>query len=338
MSALLPWQTELWQGLIARARDGNLPHALLFSGMAGTGKVGFAKALAHALLCQSPQADGQACGQCAACQLLAAGSHPDFRMVEPEEEGKNIPVDAVRAVGEFLGLKAQYGGYQVVILQPAEAMNRFSANSLLKTLEEPTPQVVIILVSHQPSQLLPTIRSRCQQVQFPRPEAAQASAWLGAQLGDSSQVETLLALADGAPLAALRLHEEGGLAARRELMGLWAGLVSGNGKGKNDPLTVAAAWEEWGLTRSLQWLSSWVADIIRLKSGAPGDVISNKDLGPELQALADGLDLKSVYGFLDRLTEFSRWSQGQMNVQLALEDLMIQWVQCGQRSRQTLAG
>jgi DNA polymerase-3 subunit delta' len=316
-----------------RARADTLPHALLLSGMAGIGKADFAARFAHAMLCQSPQGDGQACGQCGACQLLQAGSHPDMRMVAPEEEGKAIPVDEIRAVGDYLGLKAQYGGRQVVIIQPAEAMNRFAANSLLKTLEEPSPQVLLILVSHQPSQLLPTIRSRCQQILFPRPDTELAATWLGEQVGDPSAVEILLALADGAPLAALRLHEEGGLAARQDLMAQWAGLILERG----DPLAVAAAWGTWGMTRAIQWLSSWMADMIRLKSGGPEDAISNRDLGPSLRALANALELRVLYGYLDRLTEYARWSQGQMNVQLALEDLMIQWAQCGSRSRQMQA-
>jgi DNA polymerase-3 subunit delta' len=333
MSNLLPWQDDLWRGLMDRARTDTLPHALLMSGMAGIGKADFAARFARAMLCQSPQMDGQACGQCGACQLLQAGTHPDLRVVEPEEEGKNIPVDEIRAVGEFLGLKAQYGGRQVVIIQPAEAMNRFSANSLLKTLEEPSPHTLLILVSHQPSQLLPTIRSRCQQIHFPRPEPSRTVAWLKDQIGESKSVETLLALADGAPLAALRLHEEGGLAARQDLMGQWSGLI----QKKGDPLAVAAAWGEWGMGRTLQWLSSWVADMIRLKSGAAADAISNRDLAPSLAALANGLELKVLYAYLDRLTDYARWRQGQMNEQLALEDLMIQWAQYGPRSRQIQA-
>jgi DNA polymerase-3 subunit delta' len=333
VSALLPWQDDLWRGLMDRTRADTLPHALLLSGMEGIGKSAFAVQFARAMLCQSPQGDGQACGQCGACQLLQAGTHPDLRVVEPEEEGKNIPVDEIRAVSEFLGLKAQYSGNQVVIIHPAEAMNRFSANSLLKTLEEPSPHALLILVSHQPSQLLPTIRSRCQQIHFPRPDLSLSAAWLKDQVGEAKSVETLLALADGAPLAALRLHEEGGLAARQDLMGLWTGLI----QKKGDPLAVAAAWGEWGMARTLQWLSSWVADLIRLKSGAPADAISNKDLAPSLVALANGLELRVLYTYLDQLTEYARWRQGQMNVQLALEDLMIHWAQCGPRSRQMQA-
>jgi DNA polymerase-3 subunit delta' len=317
----LPWQGELWRGLQERARQHNLPHALLFTGMAGVGKVALARQFAHSLLCEHPDATGLACGHCQACGLLAAGTHPDLAMVEPEEEGKAIPIDRIREVGTFLGLKAQYGGLQVVVIHPAEAMNRFAANSLLKTLEEPTPETLLILVSDQPSRLLPTIRSRCQQLSFPRPATDLAEAWLREQMGETVDVAVLLALADGAPLAALRLHQEGGLEARQRLAQQWLELATGQG----DPLKLAKAWQDWGLRRALQWLTSWTTDLVRLKSGGRPDVISNKDLGPQLQMLAERLDLKPLFGYLDQLSEYNRWAGGQLNAQLVLEDLMIQW-------------
>lgn len=328
MSGPLPWQGELWHGLISRARQGTLPHALLLTGMQGIGKTIFALRLAESLLCQHPQDDGSACGRCPACGLLAAGTHPDLSVVTPEEEGKAIPVDRVREVGTFLGLKAQYGGLQVVVIHPAEAMNRFSANSLLKTLEEPTPNTLLILVSSRPSQLLPTIRSRCQQMTFPIPPAAMAEAWLREQAGTAVKVAVLLALADGAPLEALRLHQEGGLETRQTLARQWLEL----GAGRGEPLKLAKAWQDQGLRRALQWLSSWVSDLIRLKSGGAEDVITNKDIGPQLQTLAEGLDLKALYAYLDQLSEYTRWVGGQLNAQMVLEDLMIQWGR-GQRPK-----
>jgi DNA polymerase-3 subunit delta' len=321
MSAPLPWQEETWRALISRARSGTLPHAMLLTGMQGIGKTLFALRLAESLLCQHPHDDGTPCGRCQACGLMAAGTHPDLAVVTPEEEGKVIPIDRVREVGEFLGLKAQYGGLQIVVLHPAEAMNRFSANSLLKTLEEPTPNTLLLLVSSHPSQLLPTIRSRCQRVAFPIPPMDMAEAWLREQTGTTANIDVLLALADGAPLEALRLHQAGGLEARQTLARHWTELATGRG----DPLKLAAAWQEQGLRRALHWLTSWTSDLIRLKSGGAGDVITNKDIAPQLQTLAEGLDLRALFAYLDQLGEYTRWVGGQLNAQMVLEDLMIQW-------------
>lgn len=323
MKTALPWQTELLDGLIARFRAGSLPHALLFTGHTGYGKWQLAEALLHGLLCQSPAENGTACGTCQSCGLLAAGSHPDVMWLEPEEEGKAIPVDRVRAIGEFLALKGQYGGRQIVLINPAEAMNRHAANSLLKTLEEPTEDALLILLSSQPSLLLPTIRSRCQQVIFPRPDEQVSTAWLQERLGGgaAATVSDLLTLSNGAPLAALALHESGGLAMRQDLAKQWAGVAAG----RADPLSCAKQWSELGLPKATEWLGSWVMDLIRLKSGGDPVAMTNGDLRPTLQKLGTGLELKRLFAYLEQITETARWAGGQINAQLAMEDLMVSW-------------
>ncbi len=325
MSAPYPWQNDLWESLLGRVKTGHLPHALLFAGSKGLGKAQLAQQLAHTLLCQTPADDGVPCGKCQACGLLAAGTHPDLRVLEPEEEGKVIPVDSIRAVADFFALKGQYGGRQIVIINPAEAMNRFGANGLLKTLEEPTPDALLILVTSKPSLLLPTIRSRCQQEVFPHPDATIGVNWLKDYLGSESEAATiaptLLALAGGAPLESVKLHEMGGLEVRQGLVEQWLKVVEGRG----DPLKCAASWLDLGLPRAVNWLNSWTMDLIRLKSGAGSDVITNTDLQPQFQKLAQTLDLRSLFGHLEQITEYSRWAGGQINAQLALEDIMISW-------------
>jgi DNA polymerase-3 subunit delta' len=324
MKIPLPWQTSLWNSLVARVRTDNLPHALLFTGSVGYGKSVLAEALIHGLLCQSPADSGTACGQCQSCRLLAAGTHPDLIWLEPEEAGKAIPVDRIRATGAFFALKGQYSGRQIVCINPAEAMNRHAANSLLKTLEEPTEDALLILISSQPSLLLPTIRSRCQQVVFLRPEAQASEAWLQTQLNEvkeSATIKNLLALSNGAPLAAQALHETGGLAVRHDLASQWIGVAEGN----TDPLVCAKQWSELGLPKATRWLSSWVMDLIRLKSGADPVVITNGDLRPQLLKLVSGLELKRLFAYLEQITETARWSNSQLNAQLAMEDLMVSW-------------
>lgn len=329
MSSPLPWQEKPWQELLQRAATDTLPHAILLTSPRGYGKARLAEALTHSLLCQSADSEGKACGQCTTCHLLAAGTHPDFLQLSPEEEGKTIPVDKVRGLGDFLSLKGQYGERQIVIIDPAEAMNRFSANSLLKTLEEPTAGALILLISSRPSLLLPTIRSRCQQLVLPRPNEEQALAWLSAYLEDDVDKQTLLSLADGAPLEALRLQENGGLQNRAELAQQWLALTQGRG----DPLACAASWSELGFSQALQWLAGWTMDLIRLKSGAPAVAIVNGDLLAPLQQLAQQSSLQALFAYLEQIMEYQRWVDGQLNSQLALEDLMISWRKTGLQQR-----
>ncbi|MFO6082911.1 DNA polymerase III subunit delta', partial [Pseudomonas aeruginosa] len=159
MADIYPWQQALWSQLGGRAQHA---HAYLLYGPAGIGKRALAEHWAAQLLCQRPAAAG-ACGECKACQLLAAGTHPDYFVLEPEEAEKPIRVDQVRDLVGFVVQTAQLGGRKVVLLEPAEAMNVNAANALLKSLEEPSGDTVLLLISHQPSRLLPTIKSRCVQ-------------------------------------------------------------------------------------------------------------------------------------------------------------------------------
>ncbi len=176
-----------------QGRGNNLPHALLLIGQKGLGKFALAREFAASLLCEQPAVQGKACGKCQACHWFEQGNHPDFRLLQPEalaetlevEEGKKKPsqqttIDQVRALDEFLGVGSHRGGLSIVLVNPAEAMNRNAANAILKILEEPPGKVLFLLVSSEPARLLPTIRSRCQVVPIAVPAAEQAIAALSA--------------------------------------------------------------------------------------------------------------------------------------------------------------
>ncbi|HEY5603415.1 MAG TPA: DNA polymerase III subunit delta', partial [Gammaproteobacteria bacterium] len=189
---LLPWQQPVWQHLVQRYQGEQLPHALLLSGAAGLGKLHLAQSFARWLLCSqnhdpaTARANSEPCGQCQGCHLMNAGSHPDYLGVALEPDRQQIPIDTIREVSRYLSLKSQFAPMQIVVIAPAEAMNQYAANSLLKTLEEPTPGTLIILVTSQPSRLLPTIRSRCQKLEFSPPGRRDALDWLTAQLQNSA--------------------------------------------------------------------------------------------------------------------------------------------------------
>ena len=175
----LPWHRPQWRRAERGIRDGRVPHALLLRGAAGNGKARFAARLAAALLCRS---DKPPCGVCDSCRLSAAGSHPDRFDVTIPEDRREIVVDQIRDLVHSVGLTARLGGYKAVIVNPAEQMNRHAANTLLKTLEEPPGTTVFVLVSSNHALLLPTIRSRCQMIDFPVPDREVAVEWLRAQV------------------------------------------------------------------------------------------------------------------------------------------------------------
>ena len=201
-----PWQGAQWDNLIEQHKAGRLPHAIMLNGPIHVGKSQFSRALAQRVICGEP-IGGYACGRCKACKLIAANSHPDLKLVMPEEEGKAIKIDQVRALCEFIAKTSQQGGWKVVIIEPAEAMNINSANALLKSLEEPSPNTLIILVCHQLSAISATIRSRCRMLSFAIPPANQSLDWLRQVVTGEQDPKWLLEQAGGRPLQALKLVE-----------------------------------------------------------------------------------------------------------------------------------
>ena len=216
--APFPWQQARWQQLLSQHQQERLPHALLLSGHAGTGKRLFAQALAAYVLCSQPL-EGKACGKCKGCQLLQAGSHPDLMFLEPEEKSRVIKVDQIRSLKSFASQTAQLCGYKVIIVQPADRLNINAANALLKDLEEPAAQTLFLLISDQPEQIAATIRSRCNHLLFPVPDRPQSVQWLAEKV-TSENAETLallLEFADNAPLQAVQLHGNDALTHRNLL-------------------------------------------------------------------------------------------------------------------------
>src|SRR6185437_12525925 len=178
--------TPGWLGPeIARLRSayasGRLSHALLIHEAPGVGGEWLAGWAARLVLC-SNRAEAP-CERCASCQRAAQEQHPDLALVRPLDTSTQIRIEQVRELSAELALTAHQGGYKVGILSPADSMNRFAANALLKTLEEPSQGTLLILVVSQPSRLPATILSRCQRVRVRAPEQAEAIGWLEATRG-----------------------------------------------------------------------------------------------------------------------------------------------------------
>jgi DNA polymerase-3 subunit delta' len=320
-----PWLQEIWDRLQQARSAARLPHALLFVGNRGMGKRALVEALAHSLLCESPGVDGKPCGICRSCQLFRSGNHPDFSLIAPEEEGKAIKIDRIREFTANESLTSHSGGYKVILIEPAEAMNKAAANSLLKTLEEPMASTLIILNSARPADLTATIRSRCQQLHFKPPPEEMARQWLESQSGIKHS-EVLLQLACGAPLLALQYAEQDILEQRQEMLGEFAAVI----EEKLDPVDIAGRWEKLDLSRSLQWISSWVIDILKLGSGADPQYLINRDQYKRLHGISVKLELKRLYRFLDLLYQVNRNIDSTLNKRLLLEELLLKLIETKQ--------
>ena len=321
MAEVLPWQAELWRQLAGRAQHA---HAYLLHGPAGIGKRQLAERLMALLLCQRPAGD-TACGACKACQLLAAHTHPDHYLLEPEEVDKAIRVDQVRDLVGFVTQTAQLGGRKVVLLEPAEAMNLNAANALLKSLEEPSGDTVLLLVSHQPSRLLPTIKSRCVQQACPLPGRQQSLDWLAGQLPglDPALREQLLALAAGSPLAALKLHEQQVLERRAQVVDGVKKLL----KQQQSASQLAEGWNALPLGLLFDWFCEWARLILRYQLTGDESGLGAEDMHKVLQYLAQKGSRHKVLHMQDWLLEHRQKVLGKANLNrvLLLEALLVQW-------------
>ena len=328
MAEAYPWQQALWQQLAGRTQHA---HAYLLHGPQGIGKRALAERLMALLLCQRP-VNLQACGQCKSCLLLAAGSHPNNYVLEPEEADKPIKVDQVRDLVSFVVQTAQLGGRKVVLIEPVEAMNINAANALLKSLEEPSGNTVLLLVSHQPSRLLPTIKSRCVQQACPLPSATQSLAWLSTALPECDEQERLelLSLAAGSPLAAVSLQAQG----VREQRALVVDGVKKLLKQQQSPSQLAEAWNAIPLLQLFDWFCDWSSLVLRYQLTEDEEGLGLSDMRKVVQYLAQKSGQSKVLEIQDWILAQRQkvLAKANLNRVLLLEALLASWAMLpGQR-------
>jgi len=317
MTEIYPWQQALWQQLSSRQQ---VAHAFLLHGPAGIGK----RRLADALLVHwLTQGLSEAAAQ-KSKSLLAAGVHPDVFVLEPEEAGKQIKIDQVRELVAFASHTKQLAARKLILLEPVEAMNAHSANALLKTLEEPAADTVLLLISHQPSQLLATLKSRCVQLSCPRPDKQTSLAWLRQKQPQLSPAdgEQLLSLAAGSPLSALDLYQQDVQAQRSAVVEGCKQLF----KREQSLCAVVDSWNKTPLLLLLDWFCEWTQQCFAYQLSQEESAIA-ADMQKVLIWLAERSSREQLLAFYQWLLDKRRalLSNSPLNRALLLESLLVQW-------------
>ena len=322
---ILPWHEESWGMLASYIQQQRVPQALMITGNQGLGKQQLAGLYAQSLLCSNKLQQGSYCGHCHSCQLFKAGTHPDYLFLKPEESGKNITINQVRALIAKLSLKPLFESFRVVIINPAELMNNNAVNGFLKCLEEPTERTVIILITDTPGALPATIASRCQKLKINIPVQQMATDWLQKQQIQGN-LEALLSLAQGAPILAKRYAESDMLEVRNKYFQSWVSVA----KKQMYPIVLAEEWHSAANDQLVFWLSSWVMDLIKCHFQAKRSNLFNPDLHEPLQELVQKLDLRKLFLFYDLLLISKQRFKTQLNKQLLFEEILIKWSQLNQ--------
>lgn len=343
--ALYPWQQAAWSDLQLLGQ--RLPHAILFHGPEGIGKTRFAQWFAQSLLCEAPLAGAHACGNCASCGWFSQYSHPDYRRVRPElldeeaaaeaseggegggeagaDEGKKssrtakpskeIKIDQIRALADFMNISTHRRGRRIVLLHPAEALNTIAANSLLKTLEEPPPDTVFLLVTNNIDKLLPTILSRCRKFALALPSSDVALGWLREQ--KVADADVWLAQQGGAPLAALSLAQAG---SRETVDTLLAHLVR---PGVEDALKTAERLQKVAVSELVGLLQRWLSDLFSFKLS--GRIRYYPSYRAALEKLAGRADQTALLAALKAINERRAISEHPLSPKLFIEDMLLDY-------------
>jgi DNA polymerase III subunit delta' len=327
---IYPWQAALWQRLTDAFTRGKLPHALLFSGIADIGKTAFVATFVRFILCSKRKEMGLFCDtqeKCHACHLVETNVHPNLHSISPTTAGHAIKIDQIRDMIEFATHSAVLGQYQCIIINPAQQMNQFAANALLKTLEEPAPNVFLFLVTTERSRLPATIVSRTMHVTMPVPRQQMALTWLQQQLknpADKINIELALTLAMGAPLRALTLIQKDQWETRKLVYQVLQTMEAS----PSSFMRNVSLLQEVETEVLFNFVLSWVMDMVKIKCGVAIQYIQNHDYTASLQEVAEGFSQEVILTHLRRITTmYHDFTQGvNMNKSLLIENILLHFM------------
>lgn len=343
MNELYPWQHALWPQI--RSTAALETHALLLKGRKGIGKLVFARSLAKSLMCEQVTAEQTACGLCTSCKWFEQGGHPNFCLMQPEalteittfgdvvpENGgdkqdtdpaksrkkpsQQITIGQVRALSDFVYLSGHQQGLKVILIHPAEAMNAAAANALLKKLEEPPPNILFLLVTHRWQEILPTVRSRCQQISMPAPDAAVARNWLVQQ--GVRHPDICLALAGASPLQAVAFSQEDYFTEHANFIRQISLPASLN------PILLANTLHKLDLPIMVSWLQKWCYDLMSFRT--TGEIRYHVHQEMVIRKLAATVDPKLLASFWRSLITTQQLSRHPLNAKLFIEEMLLSYL------------
>jgi DNA polymerase-3 subunit delta' len=309
----LPWLQPQQALLRAAFEAGRLAHALLIHEARGAGGDVLAAWTAQLVLCTH---SNPPCGECVGCRRATLAQHPDLITLQPIEDSRQIRIEQVRELSADLTLTSHQGGYKVAIISPADALNRAAANALLKTLEEPTPRTLLILVATQPSRLPATILSRCQRIYVRTPSRSEAVTWLQALRGPAEWGAALDALGD-APLFAVEADPN----ALAEFARDTRRVLEETSVGRADPAGTAELWWRTDLPLRLMCIENWLTDRVRRHfAGAAFSV--EMSAAVHLQREPQIPTIRRLFGLIDAVQELKSSLDTSINRSLALESVL----------------
>ncbi len=316
-----PWLDSAMGSLAAMQAAGRMPHAILIHAAQGTGGDWLATWVAQLVLCPTPThgappAAGRPCAECASCRRVVEGQHPDLAWVRPIEDSQQIRIEQIRELCAELSLTSHQGGYKVAIIDPADSLNRFAANALLKTLEEPPARTLLMLVSAEPSRLPATLRSRCQRIDVRPPSRAESLEWLARARG-AGDWNAVLDVIGEAPLTAATLDPGATAALRSET---WHALDEVRA-GAADPVLTAERWSRSELPLRLACLENWLTE--RIRRGLT-ELVQNAELRATAQiGRSDSvMNTRTLFQLLDAVRDLKTALATPINRSLALESLL----------------
>lgn len=316
-----PWLRPAFEQLIAGYQAGRGHHALLLHALPGMGDDALIYALNRWLMCQQPQGQ-KSCGQCRGCQLMQAGTHPDYYVAEPEKGKTSLGIDAVRTITEKLYDRARQGGAKVVWLKDAAQLTEAAANALLKTLEEPPENTWFFLGCREPERLLATLKSRCFYWYLAPPETDYALAWLSRETAmDREPLTAALRLSGGAPAAALALLQPE-LWQQRQSLAEKLGLALQN----RDWLSLLPALNHEQASLRLTWLAALLLDARKWQQGAAA-WIANTDRQPLVAQISEAVPAPVLQTMLTELFRCREQliSVVGLNRELVLSEMLLTW-------------
>lgn len=302
-----PWLQTNFKRIYDSAQAGRLPHALLLSGAEGTGVPEFAAEIAAYRLCFQGSESG-ACGQCKACSLLNSGTHPDLKRLEPENKARNIKVDQVRALVDFMSQTPQIGDWKVAIIQPAHLMNINASNALLKVLEEPPGSSLLLLATERPQVLLPTVRSRCMQMMLSGPNAQQSQGYLEAAGMEADAGASAIKMLGNKPLMIAEWFHSDLMPSWQRVIKELAALESR----QSNAVQAAQAMKDQDILQVVSWLLQYVS--AKMKAAYLSDPVDQQCFTDYERVYVSLLDARQT---LD--------AGANPNPQLTLESIFLDW-------------